>query len=144
MLIAMRHRDHHFYHHRERLDGIAHERVSKWGHHYHREHHPRISIGLFFIVLGAALLVATNDLLGFGSVSQYFTWETVLVFIGILMLLNLNFIGGLLFIAAGVWFLQDRIFVITPDLFRNIYWPAVIVLAGLGFILSSFLKRKHN
>ena len=27
-----------------------------------REHHPRVGIGLFFIVLGAALLVATNDL----------------------------------------------------------------------------------
>lgn len=28
-----------------------------------REHHPRIGIGLFFIVLGLSLLIATNDLL---------------------------------------------------------------------------------
>ena len=58
----------------------------------HKEHHPQVSIGLFLIVLGLALLVATNDLLGLGSVKDYFTWETVLVFIGALLLLNLQFI----------------------------------------------------
>jgi hypothetical protein len=107
-----------------------------------REHHPRVSIGLFFIVLGLALLVATNDLLNLGSTSQYFTWETAMIFIGVLLLLNLNFTGGLLLIAGGVWFLQDRLFIITPEIFRTIFWPSVIVIIGLSFILSSLLKRK--
>jgi len=57
-----------------------------------REHHPRVSIGLFFIVLGVALLVATNDLLNLGSVSSYFTWETAMIFIGVLLLLNLHLV----------------------------------------------------
>jgi hypothetical protein len=107
-----------------------------------REHHPRVSIGLFFIVLGLALLAATNDLLHLGSISSYFTWETAMIFIGVLLLLNLQFTGGLLLIAGGVWFLQDHIFFITPELFKTIFWPAVIVLIGLSFILSSFFKRK--
>jgi hypothetical protein len=107
-----------------------------------REHHPRVSLGLFFIVLGVALLVATNDLLNLGSVSSYFTWETAMIFIGVLLLLNLHFTGGLLLIAGGIWFLKDHIFVITPEIFRNFYWPAVIVIIGLSFILSSLFKRK--
>jgi hypothetical protein len=107
-----------------------------------REHHPRVSIGLFFIVLGVALLVATNDLLDLGGVSRYFTWETAMIFIGVLLLLNLHFTGGLLLIAGGIWFLKDHIFLITPETFRNFYWPAVIVILGLSFILSSLLKRK--
>jgi hypothetical protein len=107
-----------------------------------REHHPRVGIGLFFIVLGVALLVATNDLLNLGSVSSYFTWETVLIFIGVLLLLNLHFTGGLLLIALGVWFLQDHIFIITPEVFKNFYWPAVIVVIGLSFIISSLFRRK--
>ena len=37
-----------------------------------REHHPRVGVGLFLIVLGLALLVATNDLLGLGSVQEYY------------------------------------------------------------------------
>ena len=107
-----------------------------------REHHPRVGIGLFFIVLGLALLVATNDMLNLGSVSSYFTWETAMVFIGTLLLLNLQFTGGLLMIAGGTWFLLDDIFIVTPEIIKTIYWPAVIVLIGLSFIFSSFLKQK--
>jgi hypothetical protein len=106
------------------------------------EHHPRIGIGLFFILLGVVLLVATNDLLNLGSISNYFTWETAMIFIGLLLLLNLNFTGGLLMIAGGTWFLLDNIFIITPEIVKNLYWPGVIVLIGLSFIISSFLKRK--
>jgi Domain of unknown function (DUF5668) len=107
-----------------------------------REHHPRVSIGIFFIVLGAALLIASNDLLSLGNFSSYFTWETAMIFIGVLLLLNLHFAGGLLLIAGGIWFLQEHIFIITPEIFKTFYWPAVIVIVGLSFILSSLFKGK--
>ncbi len=124
----MRHRD--YYHHRD----LTHLK--------HGEHHPRVSFGIFLIVLGVALLVATNDLLNLGSVSRYFTWETVMIFIGLLLLLNLQFVGGLLLIAGGVWFLRDQLYLIPPDIFNTFYWPAVIVIIGLAFIISSLFKRK--
>jgi hypothetical protein len=122
LTLNMRHRDYH--HLRE------------------REHHPRVSIGLFFIVLGTALLIATNDMLNLGSINRYFTWETAMIFIGVLLLLNLHFTGGILLIAGGIWFLKDNFLFVTPDFINNFYWPAVIVLIGLSFILSSFFKRK--
>jgi hypothetical protein len=124
----MRHRD--YYQHRD------------YSHHRDWEHHPRVSMGLFFIILGVALLVATNDLLSLGSVSSYFTWETLLIFIGVLLLLNLHFTGGVLLIALGIWFLKDHIYSISPETFRIYYWPAVIGLIGLSFILSSLFKSK--
>jgi hypothetical protein len=124
----MRHSDYHHYRDYPRLRD--------------REHHPRVSIGLFFIVLGVALLVATNDLLKLGNISEYFTWETAMIFVGVLLLLNLRFTGGLLLIAGGIWFLRDHIFAITPEVFRNFYWPSVIVLIGLAFIISSLFKSK--
>ena len=108
------------------------------------EHHPVMGIGLFFIVLGLALLIAMNDLLNLGSVSNYFTWETAMIFVGVLLLLNLHFTGGFLLVAGGVWFLQDHIFFITPEIFKTFFWPAVIVLIGLSFILSSFFKQKNK
>ena len=124
----MRHRD--YYNNRD------------YSHFRGKEHHPRVSIGLFFIVLGVALLIATNDLLRLGPVSNYFTWETAMIFIGVLLLLNLHFAGGLLLIAGGIWFLQEHIFIITPEIFKTFYWPAVIVIVGLSFILSSLFKGK--
>jgi predicted tellurium resistance membrane protein TerC len=109
------------------------------------EHHPTLGIGLFFILLGIALLVATNDLLHLGSIYNYFTWETAMIFIGLLLVLNLHFTGGLLLVAGGVWFMLDEFHFATPDLIRTIYWPAVVVLLGLSFIISALFKRdKYN
>ena len=115
-------------------------------HHYPRrmEHHPGVGIGLFFILLGVSLLIATNDLFHLGSVYDYFTWQTAMIFVGALLILNLHFTGGLLLIAGGIWFLQDEIFTVTPDIFRTLYWPAVIVILGLSFIVSSLFKGKKQ
>jgi phage shock protein PspC (stress-responsive transcriptional regulator) len=110
----------------------------------HREHHPQVGVGLFLIVLGLALLVATNDLLGLGGVKDYFTWETALVFIGALLLLNLQLTGGLILIAVGTWFFMENRDYELPEIVRTIYWPGVIILVGLGFIISSFIKRKSK
>jgi len=107
------------------------------------ELHPSISFGLFLILLGVTLLVATNDLLGLGEVSDYFTWQTVLIFIGVLLLLNLNFTGGILFIAGGFWCMMDELSLELPGYFNTIYWPSVIILIGLGLIISSVLKRNR-
>jgi hypothetical protein len=115
--------------------------------HYHlrdREHHPQLSIGLFFIVLGVALLVATNDLLNLGSVSEYFTYKTIMIFIGVLLLLNLRFTGGLLLIAGGTWFLLEDIYVVVPRIIEVTYWPAVIIVIGVTLIFSAIIKRKNN
>ena len=108
----------------------------------HREHPPRVGFGLFLIALGLALLVATNDMLHLGSVKEYFTWETAMVFVGVLLILNLSFIPGVLMIAAGIWFMYDNHFGEMPHEVRIFYWPAVVILIGISFIISSLLRRK--
>ncbi|MGA1976947.1 MAG: hypothetical protein ABSG89_03735 [Bacteroidales bacterium] len=109
----------------------------------HREHHPMVGIGLFFIVLGLALLVATNDMLHLGSVKAYFTWETAMVFVGVLFLLNLHFVPGMLLIAGGSWFFMNNYSGGVPEVIKTIYWPAVVIMLGLGFIISSLFRRKR-
>lgn len=115
-------------------------------HHFtsQREYHPRTSFGLFLIVLGLILLVATNDLLNFGSIKEYFTWQTALIFVGILLIVNLHFTAGLLLVAGGTWFLLDRIFINVPEMIKNIYWPGFIIIIGLTCIVSSFFRKKYN
>lgn len=109
-----------------------------------REHHPQTGIGLFLIILGLALLVATNDLLNLGSIQNYFTWNTAMVFVGFILLVNLNFIGGILLIFGGVWFFMEDHYVQIPSYIKSIYWPAVVMLIGVSFIISSFFKRKKH
>jgi hypothetical protein len=109
-----------------------------------REHHPQVSVGLFFIILGLALLVATNDLLDLGGIGSYFTWQTAMVFVGVLLLVNLKFVGGLLLISGGIWFYLEEMSSGVPEYIKTIFWPVVIVLLGLIFIISSLIKRKKS
>ena len=109
-----------------------------------KELHPLISFGLFLITLGLAMLVATNDLLGLGSVREYFTWETLLVFIGVLLLLNLQFTGGLILVAIGSWFFIENRDYVIPELIRTIYWPSLVILIGIAFIISSLFRRNRK
>jgi hypothetical protein len=109
-----------------------------------REHHPQVSIGLFFIIFGLAMLAATNDWLHLGSLHEYFTWQTALIFIGLLLLVNMRFVGGIAMIAAGSWFLLDRIYYDLPEIVKTLYWPAVVILIGLSFIVSSFFGKRNK
>ena len=111
---------------------------------WHHNHHPIVSFGLFLIILGLALLVATNDLLGLGSIARYFTWQTAMIFIGTILLVNRHFTGGILMIALGSWFFIDDIYYVLPPIIKTIYWPGVIILIGLSYIISSlFCRRKY-
>lgn len=110
---------------------------------HHRNHRPGLSIGLFFILLGVALLIATNDMLHLGGISEYFTWETGMIFIGAVLLVNLHFTGGVLLIAGGFWFYMNGHYGEFPDMVRKLYWPAVVIALGLGFIISSLIKRNR-
>ena len=113
-------------------------------HNSHRESRSNISAGIFFILLGVALLVAVNDMLHLGNVGAYFTWETVLMFLGLIMFINRSFFAGFLCIAAGGWFMLDDTYFIGLPLVKNIYWPSVLVLIGLGLIVASIFKKKDR
>jgi di/tricarboxylate transporter len=95
--------------------------------------------GLFLIVLGLALLVATNDMLNLGSIKDYFTRETALVFIGVLLILNLQFTEALC-LQHWEYGLCLIIWTMSCQKRSAVYWPSVVIIAGL-FIFSSFLNK---
>jgi hypothetical protein len=109
-----------------------------------RELHPGLSTGIFFIFLGLVLLAAFNDVLHWGSIGAYFTWQTILIYIGFLLLFNLRFIGGIIVMALGTWFLLDELDIALPPLIHNTFWPAIVICLGLVFIVSSFFRRNRN
>lgn len=101
----------------------------------------KVSAGIFFILLGTALLVAVNDMLNLGSVGAYFTWESVLIFLGLIMFINRRFLVGFLCIAVGGWFILDDACFMALPFVKNIYWPVVLILIGLGFIIASIFNK---
>ncbi len=108
---------------------------------------PFRGFGVFLIVLGLMLLAATTDMLGWGSIENYFRWEMLLVFIGMSMLLNGKFTAGIILFAIGTWFILPDIYPALPYYVRVGFWPSILILAGITYMIPSsrtWCKNRNN
>ena len=95
----------------------------------------------FLITLGLVMIVAKLDLLNLGEISDYFKWEMLLIFFGIFSLLSLELVSAVVLFAIAFWFLMPEMSVQLSPIYKNIYWPAVLVLAGVAFMLRPLNKK---
>lgn len=102
---------------------------------------PFIGMAKFLITLGIMMIVAKLDLLNLGEISDYFQWEMLLIFFGIFSLLSLELVSAVILFAIGFWFLMPEMSVQLSPVYRNIYWPAVLVLVGVAFMLKPLKKK---
>jgi len=98
---------------------------------------PLRGFGVFLIVLGLMLLAATTDVLGLGSVDDYIRWEVLLIFIGFTMFLNGKLTPGIILLAVGSWFLLPDVVPELPLYIRSGFWPAVLIIAGISYMIPS-------
>ena len=86
-------------------------------------------IGIILLAVGGVFLAKQ---LGADFPNWFFSWEMILIGIGILMGFKSKFrdFGWLIPIAIGLIFLADDIYPV-----KNFVWPAIIILVGLFIIL---------
>lgn len=101
---------------------------------------PFVGIAKFLIALGLVMIVAKLDLLRLGDIPEYFTWQMLLIFFGIWSLVGLELVSAVILFAIGIWFLMPEMAVQLTETYKNIYWPAVLVLAGVAFMLRPLNK----
>jgi hypothetical protein len=108
-----------------------------------KEHNknPFVGIARFLISLGLTMLIAKFDLLKLGSLSDYYTWEMLLIFFGVWSLVSLELVSSVILFAVGIHFLMPEMQVQLAPAYKEIYWPIVIVLAGGAFLLRPLTKR---
>lgn len=97
---------------------------------------PFASIAKFLISLGLIMIVAKLDLLGLGNIPDYFKWQVLLLFLGIWSLISLELVSAVILFALGFWFLMPEMSVQLTEVYKKIYWPAVLVLSGVAFLLK--------
>ncbi|MDW3208570.1 MAG: DUF5668 domain-containing protein [Reichenbachiella sp.] len=96
----------------------------------------RTSLGAIFILIGVLFLLDNLGLLPWEIPYYFFTWQMVLVLIGVYQFLSGNARGGLFFIALGLIFWLPEYFNVR---FKD-YWPVVLIAVGVGFLID---KRKN-
>jgi hypothetical protein len=108
-----------------------------------KHHNPFSGIARFLISLGLVMIAAKTDLLSLGDISEYYRWEMLLIFFGVFSLLSLELVSAVVLFALGFWFLMPDMTVQLSPLYRQIFWPAVLVLAGVAFMIRPITKRKN-
>ncbi|MCI0522521.1 MAG: hypothetical protein L0Y37_02600 [Bacteroidales bacterium] len=108
-----------------------------------KEHNsnPFNGIAKLLISLGLVMLIARLDLFRLGEPSDYFAWEMLLIFFSIFNLLNLDLVFSVLLFAAGFWFLMPEMTLQLTPFYKSIYWPSVLVVLGIAFMLRPLTKR---
>lgn len=111
----------------------------------HRNNGTRFSIVL--ILVGLGFLAVNTGLLPTIYQPLFSSWPIWLVFGGIYFLLDCSWFMGLSLLTVGTFYIIPEISAVNPALnipadFAHLYWPALLVVAGLYFILSkNFGKR---
>ena len=102
---------------------------------------PFIGIAKFLISLGIIMIVAKLDLLKLGEISDYFTWQMLLIFFGLWSLISLELVSAVVLFAIGFWFLLPDMNVQLTETYEKIFWPAVLVLAGVAFMIKPLTSK---
>lgn len=108
-------------------------------HHRHPQHMGRKSMvfGLVVLLAGALLLMHNFGIIKDNAWQYIFSWQMLLIAIGLINVANDSHRGiGWILIAIGGFFLISDMYNL-PVSFRHIFWPALLILIGLGLIFGS-------
>lgn len=110
----------------------------------HSRRHPAWAFGSFLIAFGLLLGAVMLDILNLGTPGDYVKWQILLLFIGLISLFSGKFGEAFILFAVGTYFLLPDLDFFIPEYLDKFYWPAAIVLVGLGFIVSGIIKSTNS
>lgn len=107
-----------------------------------RSNSTRIVIGAILVILAGLILADNFDFFGYHWRNHIFTWQTLLIVLGVIFVTKRESkTTGIILIAVGTLFLVARYYHF-PVSFRNLFWPAVLLIIGLSLIFSRSSHRR--
>lgn len=104
----------------------------------------RLALGLVFIIAGALALLRNMHMLPEFICDIVFTWQMLLIAIGVVTVTNpRKRMMGLVLIAIGGFFLASELFYI-PLNFQYTFWPVILIVAGVLYLLFGSRKYLRN
>ncbi len=99
----------------------------------------RIVIGGFILLMGVAFLLSNFDLIDFNIPQFIFSWPTILIVIGTIIIINSNDVAGYILASFGILFLLGKYY----DFNVWDFWPVLLIIMGL-YILLNVHKRPSS
>jgi predicted membrane protein len=108
---------------------------------FKRSGRAHLLLGIVLMLLGLFLIADLADIVPWRLRDFLFTWQALLIFLGLIFLSNRENKGtGIVLIAVGSFFLLPRI-VHVPYYWRGLFWPSMLIILGLVVIFTS---RRHG
>ena len=114
---------------------------------FRRSGRAHLLLGIVLMILGLFLIADLADIVPWRMRDFLFTWQALLIFLGIIFLSNKENKGtGVILIVIGAFFLMPKIldesrFVHLPDYWHRLFWPSILIILGLVVIFSA---RRHG
>jgi predicted membrane protein len=116
------------------------------GHEVRRNTNTRKTWGVLLVLLGGLLIANAFDLLPYRLKDIIWSWEMLLIVVGIFSLLNnQSKVLGIVLISLGGFFLIENYWDF-PYYVRKAFWPSVVVVFGLYLIFSPprYFRRRNR
>ena len=108
---------------------------------FKRSGRAHLLLGIVLMFLGLFLIADLADIIPWRMRDFLFTWQALLIFLGLIFLSNRENKGtGIILIAIGSFFLLPRI-IDVPYYWRSLFWPSLLIVLGLVVIFSG---RRHG
>ena len=91
----------------------------------------RTFVGIILVAIGSVLIARNYGWLDYEFSRVLISWQMLLIVIGLFNLARRAYTPAIVLISIGLFFLID-----FPDNFRENFWPLLIVLVGVSFILQ--------
>ncbi len=96
-----------------------------------RGYDSRSFLGIILVLIGTILIARNYGWLGYDFSRILISWQMLLIVIGLFQLARRAYTPAIVLIGIGLFFLVD-----IPYNFRENFWPALIILVGVSFILQ--------
>ena len=95
-----------------------------------------------FIAAGIMLLLSNLDIIDFNITHYIFRWQSILIFVGLLMFFKNENKNGIVLIAVGGVFLVSEI---VSDIYIRLFdlWPVGIIIIGAFFIKKDRVTERE-
>ena len=108
---------------------------------FKRSGRAHLLLGIVLMFLGLFLIADMADIIPWRMRDFIFTWQALLILIGIIFISNKESKGtGIILIAVGSFFLLPRFFDL-PHYWRSMFWPSMLILLGLVVIFGG---KRHG
>jgi predicted membrane protein len=115
-----------------------------------RRHHNRYGVGFAFVLMAAGLvfLLVNTGIIPSEYKHLLTAWPIWIVLAGLFSLFHRNFGVSAILLTIGIFFLVPYFADINPQLgipfnFTNLYWPLLLIIAGIFMVVDRLFCKNH-